>query len=397
MAAPNETNFGRSLVPLAAAASATETAATAAGVFLRRDRIDPGTAYVAPTDPVEQRLAALWREILHIDRIGGRDNFFALGGDSMQAAALFQRLEAEFGIAFAPSAILERPTIADLAPLFAGAQQPDSDGSLVVLQDRGADPPLFFFHGGGGNVICYRHVVRHLGPCRRMFGFVYPHQDRNPVPLLSVPEMAERYIQSIKRIQPAGPYFLIGYSLGGNIAYEAARQLRAEGDRIALLVLIDSIPPDPLTKGLQRVARKLSLHLGVLSNEPVSSWGRYLWRRFRKEIDIDRRERKVRKRAPGRVVSASDLRSNPTQNVVDALGAAHAAYFPPPYEGPIKLFRCTRGVGVRWAFTHLGWAGRALGGIELSELPTDHYSPMGEPIAGLVAAELKRWLDETTR
>ena len=382
---------GRRIDPDTAASSERAATAAATAAFLRRDRINPGSDYVAPADPVEMRLAALWAEILHIDRIGSRDNFFALGGDSMQAAALFQRLGAEFGIAVAPSTILERPTVAELALLLPGAPKPDSDGSLVVLQAEGEDPPLFFFHAAGGNVICYRHVIRHLGPGRRMFGFAYPHQDRIPALRLSIPEMAARYIESIKRIQPAGPYFLIGYSLGGNIAYEAARQLRARGDRMALVVLVDSLPPDPLTKGLQRVARKLSIHLGALSNEPVVAWGPYIWRCIRKEFDQVGRMRKL---APGPGIAAPAAPPNPQQHVVDALGAAHAAYFPPPYDGPIKLFRCTQGGGVRWALTHLGWGGRALGGIELSELPTGHYDPMGEPIAGLVAAELKRWLDE---
>jgi len=382
---------GRRIEPDAAAASAPGPAGAATAAFLRRDRIDPGSDYVAPDGPVETRLAALWEEILHIDRIGARDNFFALGGDSMQAAALFQRLGAEFGTALAPSTILERPTVAELAPLLPGAAKRDSDGSLVVFQAGGEDPPLFFFHAAGGNVICYRHVIRHLGPGRRMFGFAYPHQDRIPALRLSIPQMAARYIETIKRIQPAGPYFLIGYSLGGNIAYEAARQLRARGDRMALVVLIDSLPPDPLTKGLQRVARKLSIHLGVLSNEPVAAWGSYIWRRIRKEFTQLGRKRKP---TPTPDIAAPVLPANPQQHVFDALSVAHAAYFPPPYDGPIKLLRCTQGGGVRWALAHLGWGGRALGGIELSELPTDHYNPMDEPIAGLVAAELKRWLAE---
>lgn len=380
---------GRKIDPDTAASSG-----PAAAVFLRRDRINPGSDYVAPANPVETRLAALWAEVLQIDRIGSRDNFFALGGDSMQAATLFQRLGAEFGIALAPSVILERPTVAELAPLLPGAAKPESDGSLVVFQAEGEDPPLFFFHAAGGNVICYRHVIRHLGPGRRMFGFAYPHQDRVPALQLSVPQMAARYIETIKRIQPVGPYFLIGYSLGGNIAYETARQLRARGDRLALVVLIDSLPPDPMTKGLQRLARKLSIHLGVLSNEPVAAWGPYVWQHIRKEFAGFGRKRKP---APAPETPAAALPVNPQQHVVDALSAAHIAYVPPPYEGSIKLFRCTQGGGVRWALTHLGWGGRALGGVELSELPTDHYNPMGEPIAALVAAELKRWLAEAAK
>lgn len=385
---------GRKIEPEVTAVSRREApgSAPASGAFLQRDRLRPAADYVAPSGPLEARVAAIWQEVLRIDRVGTRDDFFALGGDSMQALALFRRIEEAFGLALAPSTILERPTVAQLATLFSGRAASNLDDIVVALQPEGEDPPLFFFHALGGDVICYRNVVQHLGHCRRMFGIVYPHQDRTPAPAPSIPDLAARYVESIKRIQPAGPYFLIGFSLGGCFAFEAARQLRAQGERIALVVLIDSLTRQPMTKGLQRLVRKLAFHLGLLSDEPVSRWPGYLWRQVRNEFG----RRKETRKAILDTTAEAELLPNPRQHVISALLAAHESYDPPVYDGSIKLFRCTQGGGVRWALTHLGWGGRARGGIEICELAVDHYMPMAEPAATHVAMQLKRWIDQAT-
>jgi thioesterase domain-containing protein len=227
-----------------------------------------------------------------------------------------------------------------------------------------------------------------------MFGFVYPDQDRDPPPALTIPELATRYVAAARRVQPSGPYCLIGYSLGGNIAYEMARQLRADGERIALLVLIDSPTPDGLTRGLTRLARKLSEHLGILSNEPLSAWPAYFWRALVK--DAKRRVAKLSPPEKPAAVPAAVSRAHRARIRVDqALCRALETYVPPDYDGSIKLFRCIGGASARWTLRHQGWGGRARGGVEIFDLPSIHYEAIGEPVAALIAALMTSWLEQT--
>src|SRR5205823_1240244 len=114
---------------------------------------------------------------------------------------------------------------------------------------------------------------------------LYPGQDKDPIPTLSIPQMAATYLNAIKQVQAQGPYLLVGYSLGGSIAYELARKLREGGDRIGLLVLLDAGTKDARLHGLQKSCRKLSRHLAQMSEQKPSTWPGYVWTALRREID----------------------------------------------------------------------------------------------------------------
>jgi thioesterase domain-containing protein len=204
-----------------------------------------------------------------------------------------------------------------------------------------------------------------------------------PFPTLSIPEMAAIYVDAIREAQPQGPYFLAGFSLGGTIAYETAHQISAKGGEVGLLVLIDSVPPRGGAKlrGLRRVARKLARHLSLMSDIAPAAWPAYLFGVLRRSL---RRER----RKP--TVPAPALRP---QSLAAYLFGRYDGYEPPPYHGPMKVLRCSRG-GSEWNVANLGWADYAKGPIEIAELPGDHTSIMGEPIVALVAAYIDKWLAE---
>jgi thioesterase domain-containing protein len=203
--------------------------------------------------------------------------------------------------------------------------------------------------------------------------------------------MARIYVEAVKRIQPDGPYFLLGYSMGGSVAYEMACQLHARGNTIAHLVLVDSGRPDGTIVGVQRVARKMSRQLAVLSDIKPSRWAGHILGEIRREIT------KVRHRhqpQPQLGLATAPVPRRLEKLINQTLMTAFVSYVPQRFAGAIKLFRCMYGIGSRWSLRHYGWEGRAMGGVEVIDLPASHYEALSEPAVALVAAYIKRWLAE---
>lgn len=202
-----------------------------------------------PRSALERRLVALWREVLEVDAIGVHDDFFtALGGHSFAAVRLLARVQAQLGVALPLASLLEGPTIAAQARcLEASAQGATPWSPVVTLQEGRADglTPLWLVHPVGGHVLCYRALVAGLDPRRPVHGLEARGFAEGAVPLSSVPAMASLYLEALRTVQPQGPYLLGGWSMGGLVAQEMARQLEAAGESVAGLLLIDGAPPEP--------------------------------------------------------------------------------------------------------------------------------------------------------
>jgi thioesterase domain-containing protein/acyl carrier protein len=345
-----------------------------ARIVARRGEVDPGTDYVAPSGAMETRLAAMWQSALSIDQVGRKDSFFELGGDSLRAIDLLMRVEKELGVVLPASTIIDHPTIEQLAALLAGNTRADAERILITLQSEGADPPLFFLHAMDNAVFGYRLLAQHLGRARKMYALVSAGQGQHPSPAPSIPAMAEAYANVIKTVQANGPYFLVGYCLGGTLAYEVARQLREQGLQVALLVLIDAGTRDRSISSLNRLSRKLSHHLAELSDRAPKEWCIYLWEKVRKESN--------------RTVMKTFARPTEIKDAAEQqLLAAYSTYAPPQYDGDIKVIRCAEG---RFGPLHLGWAAHVKGAIEVCNLPIGHAAALAEPA---VALQLRLWLD----
>lgn len=205
---------------------------------LEPGRPDLATPFVPPTTAVEQALAGIWCQVLKLDQVGTRDNFHELGGDSLQAIEIADQIELRFGIRFPSSILFEAPSVAELA-LRLGL--PDAvHVNLVAIEPVGGRRPFFCMHDGYGDVIAYRDLARLLGPDQPVFGLRARGLDGKDVPRERVEDMATYYIAEIRSVQPKGPYLLGGNCFGGVVAFEVARQLRAAGEEIGLLALLDT-------------------------------------------------------------------------------------------------------------------------------------------------------------
>jgi amino acid adenylation domain-containing protein len=326
-------------------------------------------AAVAPRDALEQRLADLWRQVLDCDTVGVFDDFFTHGGHSLLAVRLLAGIRREFGRKLSIAAVLRAPTIAQQAQLLRKPDDAAAPSPLVLLREGGSAPPLYCIHPVGGNVACYAGLARAFGSERPVYGLQSPALEDGPQPA-DMEEMAKTYIAALRQVQPFGPWHLAGWSIGGVIAFEMARQLRAAGDPPGLLALIDSYAPALLEA------------LEVESDVPAA-------------LAFERDLAAVSGTGSG-VISVSDAQQrasipNPKLFAVfTANSKAARNYRPRAYNGPVTLFCAAE---FRPADATLGWGKLVSGRLATHELPGNHYSllkpPQLDQLVAILSAHLQ--------
>jgi len=350
-----------------------------AGVDLRRTT-------VAPRDKLERRLVAIWESVLGIQPIGVRDNFFQLGGHSLLAVRLIAQMEKALGKDLPLATIFQAPTVEQLARVLRNGGGP-SPRSLVVPFRAGGSKPPFFCIGGRGD------LVRHLSSDQPFYG-LRPHGlDGRRAPS-TVEEMAAECLAEIQALQPAGPYFLGGYSIGGVVAFEVAQQLRTQGQEVALLVLFDPTRPGwgqslPLMPNVATVSQRIARFRDDVSRH---------WSRLRL-LEPAKKLAYVSASAFGRklkeVICTFYLgtgRRVPqclrTFYFVDAGRRAARAYVPRVYPGRVILFCAEKDP----LDLQRAWGNLAAGGFETHRVPADHHGMLNEPHVQVVAEWLTVYL-----
>ena len=195
----------------------------------------------APTSRFEVQLTRIWLELLDDPSIDRQSNFFEHGGHSLLIPGLIERVRQDFGVELPLGAIFESPTVAELAAVIEADDGRSSWQSLVAIRSGGARTPLYVIHGLAGEISYFYNLARYLPRDRPVFGLQAPAE-----PFDEMVPMARDYLEEIRRAQPHGPYLLVGYCLGGCIAYEMACQLEEAGEEVGLLTLINSVPPSHL-------------------------------------------------------------------------------------------------------------------------------------------------------
>jgi thioesterase domain-containing protein/acyl carrier protein len=188
-----------------------------------------------------ETLTPIWQRVLQLPSIHVHDNFFDLGGDSSLALQLFNEIAEVCDRELPPVTIYQAPTIAALAALL---EQPTTPRfpTLVLLKPGTEKPPVFVAHGLGGSVMDFFQPVKHIETDHPIYGMQARGIDGLDEPLARIEDMAEFYLHAIKNLQPRGPYVLAGYSLGGLVALEMAQRLSANGEKVALLAMLDAYP-----------------------------------------------------------------------------------------------------------------------------------------------------------
>lgn len=199
-----------------------------------------------PATDIERWIAGVWRDLLGLE-VGRRDDFFELGGDSLIALQMTAKIRETLGLDLPLRQLFEAPTVAALARFLKETKAVRGDDrrhTLVEIQaGQGGRLPFFAVHATGGNVLSYASIVRSLGPDRPLYALQAPGLEGERAVFSRLEDLAAHHVETIRQVQPEGPYLLGGWSMGEAVAFEMARQLRAAGHEVGLVALIDSYAP----------------------------------------------------------------------------------------------------------------------------------------------------------
>ena len=345
---------------------------------------------VAPRDGIELELQALWEELLGVHPIGVTEDFFSLGGTSLQVIRMLGRVTERFGSELPVAAMFDGgATVEAVAARLREGATPAGWSPIVPLRAAGSRRPVFCLPPAVGNALSYVDLARRLPPEQPVYGLQAAGLDPGQQPIADLADAAAGYVAAIRKVQPEGPYQLIGYCVGSVTAHAVARQLSEAGQEIALLAVLDGGPP-ALDNGFEDA-----------DQADIAAW--FAW-----ELG----------RAAGRdlVIDPADLSGlTGAALATEVVRRAVAADVLPPdaAQGQLTRLLATFDAGVRAArdYDAEPWPGRILalraagedpaaspvrrfaplvGGVEEVVVPGDHYSMMRTPHVDTVASELTR-------
>jgi amino acid adenylation domain-containing protein len=351
-------------------------------------------AFEKPRDAVEITLARMWCTLLDLPEAGVHDDFFDLGGHSLLAVRLTAAIQDEWGLEIPVSALLRHGTIARLAAVVRAGGEKSRSPIVALRQGTGAadERPLFLFHPFGGTVFCYVELTRHLPGDGPVLAIEAPGIETEGEAEVSVEAMAERYVEWIREIQPAGPYRLGGWCFGGVIAYEAAGILEEAGERIELIAAIDSRAP--IEANIPDTADDSTL---------LSWFARDLAVPYGKTLDIPAEHLRdlgdaafdhILEQAAAAGVLAEDADRARILRYFEAYlanGIALQTYLPEPRDLDLVLLRAAD-EPADYGPT-LGWAELITGSLRVLEVPGDHNSVMYPPHAAVAARAIAPFLE----
>ncbi len=355
------------------------------------------TSFVPPRNEIEQQLTQIWEKVLGIQPIGIHDDFFALGGHSLLAVDLFSEIEKIFAKNLPLSTLFQSGTIESLAEIIHPREDVvitdksrSSWSSLVAIQPNGSKPPFFCVHGLGGEILCFQKLALYLGTEQPFYGLQPQGLDGKHPPYQRLEDMASHYIREIQTLQPQGPYYLGGYSFGGVVAFEMARQLREQGEKVQILVILDTCLPGYSERSpfLKRIFLHLDnfVHRGLTYFwQKIISWSQWSTTQVKNKY---KRYLELRQNLP------EDDKHWEIMNI--NIQAAHD-YTCQVYPGQITLLR-TEDESRENALTRydpqFGWGNLVTGGIDIHYIPGSHTSFLDEPHVQVVAEKLRACLDK---
>ena len=356
--------------------------------------------------PIEAGIAGIWQELLGLPRVGPNESFFDLGGDSLVALGMAARLRERYGVDLPLARLLENPTVSALSrvvektmALAASAAALPGNGlppTMVPLLAGEADArPFFIVHPLGGNVLCYQGLARHLGP-RPVYGLQAPGLEKAEIPCSRLEELAAHHLEAVRRVQPSGPYLLGGFSMGGAIAYEMARQIVLAGERVGLLALMDTYAP--------------------IGGNGYDDLQLLMWKAAMLQIEV-REDELARRESPeerlacfldavvaGARGSSAGIEPNHLRRLlqVEILNLrAFLDYQPLPLGRPLVFFRCT---GIEESpedqlpldrdGSVAAWRAFAAAPLTVYEIPASHHVLLDEPWAGIVGQHLRVHIEQ---
>ncbi|HOQ44524.1 MAG TPA: condensation domain-containing protein [Bryobacteraceae bacterium] len=360
--------------------------------------------FAAPRDELERELTRIWEKVIGRSPIGIHDDFFQLGGTSLMAARVFAHIRHATGRTLRLAALLEAPTIAQLAEKLR-APLACSGSSLVLLRQEASGSPLFVVPGVGGRVLELVPLASHLQG-QPVYGFEATELDEANAGTVRIEDLAQQYAAELRSVQPYGPYYLGGVCFGAFVAFEIARQLTEAGESVALLALLD--PPPPLSAALPWRARvgivrrhlERRLRAGLpeacrwmlsLAGSQLRSGAHALLRiLYRLMHDVIH----ALPGAPERVLARPEMNELRLKMHKASRARALNRYVPRPYPGDLLLIQTEQNGLMANLTAEYGWRALARGTTEVHIVPASHDDFVRESRVQFTADHLRDYLSK---
>jgi amino acid adenylation domain-containing protein len=353
--------------------------------------------FTAPRTENEKLVATIWKECLKLEEIDIFSNFFEVGGHSIMAVKILMELQKQTGKQFPLSALFQYSTVETFAKLLSSKQEFSSD-YLVPLKPIGNKTPLFIIHGAGLNILNFSHVINHFDQEQPVYGFQGIGPNGYKDWFESIEDMAATYIQSIIKVNPNGPYAIAGFSFGGIVAFEIARQLKEQGKKVSIIALLDSYVdtsyyyPSALQKKLirhrDRTQRRLDYSFQMLTS----------WKAFK--IRFNSKKQYLQQKYFGLETVMPEQEADALVKFTEANAMVNKIvdrYHLRPQELEVELFRAEEDESYKLDPTHLGWKKAALNGVNIHNISGNHLDIVAPPNDKILARMLQDLLDERHR
>ncbi len=353
--------------------------------------------YAAPQTATQKAVAEMFAEVLRREKVGLHDNFFELGGHSLLAVQLFHKIQERFEASFPLATLFQAATVKQISDLVLAGKTGISHSSIVQIKSGGGDPPLFILPGVGGHSMVFSTLANRLGLDRPIYGLELRGLDGKTEPHSTIEDMASYFIDLIQTVQKRGPYHMVGYSLGGRIAFEMALQLTERGQQVGALVMIAATAP-----GYEQTSRSLLISYGLkgMNFLRLGAWQKWEYLVF-KAGDVRRRIRRWQKNRSRRATASPYERSllaNVKRVERHALEAWRIYKPRARYPGKILLIRETNIDSPLYrSIIHgqAGWERCVTGEIETCEIHAGHVNILKEPYVDSVAGAISDYVRRT--
>ncbi|MGC2108523.1 MAG: thioesterase domain-containing protein, partial [Candidatus Korobacteraceae bacterium] len=370
--------------------------------------------YVPPRTATEETLCQMWAELLNLPRVGVHDNFFELGGHSLLAVRLLARILEKWPYQqMTIAAFLQAPTVSEFAAILQSGKRVTTD-YLVPYRKSGIRPPFFCIPGAGGNVISLRGFATTMSDAQPFYCLQAKGLDGSE-PFPTVEEAAVFNLDQIRKVQPHGPYCLGGTCFGGLIAFEMAQMLRAQGEEVGLLALIDTYnfaygrtlsKPRMLWENARFFGRRIRHHLHGMKSVPWKERGGYIAGRMNAVRHyladmLSVAKGKGRNQMPragilNPVGEEAGFMKDALNRVIDASMNAAATYVPRHYPGDVLLFKASDRIVEPYREDALGW-GPFAAHIEIHEVQGDHQTITEVPRVAAITNQIEEAIERNLR
>ena len=349
----------------------------------------------------DMRMASVWEKVFRRTGLSIHANFFDMGGHSLTLARLQALIQKEYGIRIGAADIFVAPTIALLAARVAGTKSANLHPRLIPIRTEGTQPPLFLI----SQSMVFRRMAERLGPDQPVFTIQMEEEDLQQLGTRpSFEQVAKFYVDIIREVQPHGPYRIGGWCMSGWIAYEIAQQIRALGEEIELLLVVDAWAPGywrDMFVGRRFLAAsnfyvsRIRLHASSLARMSVKDRFGFLKERFRLWRSAAARQLASGLSSAG--VSVEVKMEEQTTYVDQVVFAASRRYSAKPWPGPILLFRSAEQPTGKFLAPDMGWGELVHPKVTIMTLPGDHRAIFDDPRradpcgSGLGVARIRGW------